>query len=479
MHRLYGRLSSGRVDSIRGDRNSKIRSRQKNPASRPMRPERDALTGLPNRAFFMDCLEKAIASGAQRGKGRPGLLIVGMDRFKLVNGRFNHAAGDRVLMAFSQRLSAWAGPGVVIGRLGGDEFAVLLNNVKSEKQIVQSAGQVLELLVRPFDANGHEVFATASVGAVIAGPGYQRFQDVLRDADTALYQAKASGKNCHQVFSAEMHRQAVDRMELETDLRHAAERGQLELYYQPIIETDSGKITAFEALVRWNHPVRGRVMPADFISLAEETGLILNLGLWVLHEACRQAAQWRARYPAARDLAVSVNLSPKQFNQPDLCAQVQSALKKNGLPSSGLMLEITESVVVENPKVASVLVRRLRDMGIKVNIDDFGTGYSSLANLHHFPVDTMKIDRSFIARLGTRSDSAAIVATIISLAHNLNMTVTAEGVETDAQLALLRSMDCEHSQGFLLSAPVPAAEAGQLLGKHASLNHRRPVRKSA
>jgi diguanylate cyclase (GGDEF)-like protein len=425
---------------------------------------RDSLTGLPNRALFMDRLERAIVRGRRDGEKRCAVLFLDMDRFKVVNDSLGHQAGDQLLVDFANRLSGCLRPGDTVARLGGDEFTVLLEDVHSEAETMLVADRMLASLKSEFQVSAREVFVTASIGIALSVAGEtSRPQDLLRDADTAMYRAKAAGRNRHQLFDAAMHQRVVKLLDTEHDLRRAIERSEFELHYQPIVRIDTGKITAFESLIRWRRPDVGLVLPGEFISVAEETGLITSIGKWVLYEACRQMAAWHTELPNQREVKIAVNLSAKQFAQPDLCEQIQDALRRSGLPADLLILEITESVVMDNAEQAAAVLRRLKSLGARVNIDDFGTGYSSLAYLQKFPVDTMKIDRSFISRLDSGDENQEIVRTIVTLAHNLNMTVTAEGVETESQMRHLATMACENSQGFLLSKPLTAADARQLL----------------
>ena len=472
----------------------------------------DSLTGLPNRALFLDRLERSMARITRDREHSFAVLFLDLDRFKGINDSLGHEVGDQLLLAFAKRLGACLRPADTAARLGGDEFVVLLDDPAAPHDPTGIAKRILEELNAPFRLGSHEVFITASIGIASSSTASSCPQDVLRDADTAMYSAKAKGKaggGRSEVFDAAMHAHAVKLLKIENDLRRALDRGEFRLVYQPIVEIQSGRIKSFEALIRWSHPELGLVAPAEFIPLAEETGLILPIGRWVLFQACRQTALWHAQ---GASVDINVNLSGIQFSQPDLLDQVTQALQENGLPPQHLILEITESVVMHNPDAAVGALHRLKALGLKLNIDDFGTGYSSLAYLQQFPVDTMKIDRSFISRLAqpvlvalasdnqtapvasarvpktvpvalarvapgtsgvatpqlldttTHAENAAeIVRTIIHLAHSLKMKVTAEGIETPQQLAFLQSLHCDHAQGYLISRPLDAHAAADLL----------------
>ncbi|MCA1849750.1 MAG: GGDEF domain-containing phosphodiesterase, partial [Acidobacteria bacterium] len=335
--------------------------------------------------------------------------------------------------------------------------------IKDITDATRVANRIQEGLATPFNLSGHEVFTTASIGITLSSQGYDRPEDCLRDADTAMYRAKALGKARHEIFDRSMHERVMALLRLETDLRRALEREEFRLYYQPIVALETGQITGFEALVRWQHPERGLVPPVEFIAVAEETGLIIPIGRWILHEACRQMRAWQAQFSATPPLAVSVNLSSKQFSQPDLIEQVKHILEETGLDARSLKLEITESVVMENAASTTAMLFQLRDLGVKLYIDDFGTGCSSLSYLHHFPVDTLKMDRSFVSRMNAEDGDLEIARTIVTLAHNLRMKVMAEGVETAEQLAQLKALNCESGQGYLFSKPVEAMAAEAFL----------------
>jgi diguanylate cyclase (GGDEF)-like protein/PAS domain S-box-containing protein len=422
----------------------------------------DGLTGLPNRVLFTDRLERSIARIARDPNHRYAVLFLDVDRFKVINDSLGHSAGDELLVAFAKRLSACLRPSDTVARLGGDEFTILLEDPTQPDDAVAVADRIMESLRKPFALGAQEVYVTASIGIATCVTGYTRPQDVLRDADTAMYRAKATGKSRHQLFDTAMHARAIKLLQVENDLRRAIDRNEFELHYQPILHMASGVIRGFEALVRWRHPERGLISPADFIPIAEETGLIIPIGRWVLQEGCRQAAAWHAMFPDNL-LDININLSGKQFSQGDLVEQVVGVLRQSKLPARNLILEITESVVMENPESTILMLQRLKALGIQLHIDDFGTGYSSLAYLQRFPVDTMKIDRSFISRMAEDPENAEIVRTIVTLAHNLNMKVTAEGIETAEQLAQLQGLKCENAQGYFLSRPLDGAAATEIL----------------
>ena len=417
----------------------------------------DPLTRLPNRLLFMDRLEVEVIHTRQDEESRFAVLCLDLDRFKNINDSLGHSAGDRLLVDFSRRLHECIGPEDTLARLGGDEFAILLKNIHDASDAIRIADRVLSLLKQPFSLRGQDVYVPTSVGIALSATGYERPEDVLRDADTAMYRAKRRGKGRYELFDAAMHAEAVALLTLENDLRRAIERGEFQVYYQPVIALTTGLIIGFEALLRWNHPLRGVVLPGEFIGCAEETGLIVPIGEWVLREACRQMQGWHAAYPSSGLLSISVNLSGKQFSHPSL---IGKALRDSALAPSSLKLEITESVIMEDPQAASKLLEQLHHQEVQSYVDDFGTGYSSLSYLHRFPMSALKIDRSFVTNIGPGGENAAIVQTIVTLAHNLGMSVIAEGVETAAQLDLLRQMGCEFGQGFYFSRPVaaPAAE---------------------
>ncbi|MFN2453394.1 MAG: putative bifunctional diguanylate cyclase/phosphodiesterase [Pyrinomonadaceae bacterium] len=419
----------------------------------------DTLTNLPNRALLTEHLKRSIESAKQSDNHLFALLFLDLDRFKNINDSLGHVAGDQLLISIARRLEGCLRPADTVARLGGDEFAILLNGLDDYSDAVRVAERAQQELSRPLTLNGHEVYTTASIGITINAIGYDDPESILRDADTAMYRAKENGKARHEMFDQLMHARAVSRLQLENDLRRALERQEFRVYYQPIIALETNGIAGFEALVRWEHPVRGFIAPIEFISVAEETGLITALGEWVLREACRQTREWQTRVPGCGALSISVNLSGKQFAQPDLIEKTKAILYETKLDPCALKLEITESVVMENAEIASTMLTQLRALGAELSIDDFGTGYSSLSYLHRFPVNTLKIDRSFISRMGEEGENTEIVRTILTLASNLGMDVVAEGIETTSHLTQLKEMKCEYGQGYLFSKPVSAANA--------------------
>jgi len=426
----------------------------------------DPLTRLPNRLLFMDRLEMEVIHTRQAASEvRFAVLCLDLDRFKNVNDSLGHSAGDRLLIEFSRRLHGCIGPEDTLARLGGDEFAILLRSIHDASDAIRVADRVLNLLKQPFTLRGQDVYVPTSVGIALSAAGYERPEDVLRDADTAMYRAKRRGKGRYELFDAGMHTEAVALLTLENDLRRAIERGEFQVYYQPVIDLSNEDITGFEALLRWNHPARGLVFPGDFIGCAEETGLIVPIGEWVLREACTQMRRWHEKYPSSGQLTISVNLSGKQFSHPAL---IGKALRDSALAPSSLKLEITESVIMEDPLAASKLLEQFQRQEVQSYVDDFGTGYSSLSYLHRFPMSALKIDRSFVTNIGPGGENAAIVQTIVTLAHNLGMSVIAEGVETAAQLEILRQMGCEYGQGFYFSRAVTATAADAMIARQSA-----------
>ncbi len=424
----------------------------------------DTLTNLPNRARFMDHLERAVNRTKLSPTYRFAVLFLDLDRFKVINDSLGHTTGDKLLVALAKRLEECVRPNDIVARLGGDEFTILLNNVNESADAVTVANRLLQKFTEPFNLDSYEVFTSASIGIIISDEVLRQPEDFLRDADTAMYRAKAAGKSRYEIFDREMHIRNMNLLQLENDLRRAIEQNEFRVFYQPIIELGTGEIHEFEALIRWQHPQYGLVMPNDFIGIAEETGLIIPIGRWILEESCRQTAEWQKILGLKDSLSISVNLSAKQLMHPKLIEQVGEILAKTKLNSKCLKLEVTESMVMENSEKALSVISELIKQGISLSTDDFGTGYSSLSYLHRFPFNRLKIDRSFVGKMDTDQKSEAIVRTILLLGQNLNIEVVAEGIETEAQLESLLSLGCQIGQGFLFSKPVNAETAVCLLG---------------
>ncbi len=441
----------------------------------------DQLTGLSNRALFMDRLRQAFRreklSRKNNSRTQPyqfAVLFLNLNRFKLVNDSLGNKIGDQLLQCFARRLQGCLRPTDTVARLGGDEFALLIEGIQDVSDATRVADEINETLSSPFYLDGCEVFMTLSVGIALntshnnRKPGQDSVlqpEDLLRDADAAMHSAKAKGKACYEVFDAVMHGQSIDRLQMETDLRRAIIRQEFQVYYQPIVSLYTGRIIGFEALIRWQHPQRGLVSPTEFIPTAEETGLITPIGWWTLWEACHQLRAWQEQFPGSKPLTMNVNLSCKQFTQPNLLDQIDEVLIKTGIAIGSLKLEITESVVMDNPDLVKEILLDLRKRKIHLCIDDFGTGYSSLSRLHHFPISTLKIDRSFVSRIGALGENSEIVQAIITLAQTLSMDVVAEGIEVSEQVSPLIALQCEYGQGYFFSKPVDSEAARALLIK--------------
>jgi len=455
----------------------------------------DALTGLPNRTLFLERLGERIEEAKQGKAGLFAVLLLKLEHFEMVQYSLGHKVADQLMIATARRLEAYLQPTAILARTGSDEFAILLTELKNSEQAIDRADCMHRLLILPFDLQGRELFSTSSIGIALGGteefkcivspPDFfsssspqipsplssapdlicsERPEDFLRAADTARHHAKVQAHVSHAVFHPAMHEQAVARLQLETDLRRAIERQPFQVYYQPIVSLETGNIIGFEALVRWIHPTRGIVSPMEFIPLAEETGLISFIDWWVLREACAQLRIWQQAF--AEDtvpLTMSVNFSGLHLGQLGLWERLDQVLRETGVEGCSLKLEITESGLLKNATCGTVILQQLKTLGVQLSIDDFGTGYSSLARLHQLPIDTLKIDRSFVNRMGIDGESLEIVRAIMTLAHSLGMDAIAEGVETQEQLSQLRSLNCEYAQGYLFSRPVDSKAAEELL----------------
>ena len=428
----------------------------------------DGLTGLPNRRFFLEKLNKLFELCRKSQGEMFAVLFIDLDSFKKINDSLGHLAGDELLIAFSRTLKQSIRREDILARLGGDEFAILVENIQELSDAISLADRIAQKLEKPLKFRERELFISASIGIAPSTNNYHQVGDLLRDADTAMYRAKATGKGRHTVFQPEMYLEAVSTLELEHDLRRAVERREFQVFYQPIVKLSNRQIVGFEALVRWQHPEKGMVSPGKFIPIAEETGLIVPLGYQVMEQACLQMRQWQDKYGVAQTMTLSVNVSPVQLkqlnpNNPYCFGKIRTIVEKTGLDPHCLKLEITESTIMESLEVASSVIENLKTLGIKLSMDDFGTGYSSLNYLHKLPLDTLKIDRSFVNELGIDSEKLSLTQTIVCLAQNLSMDVIAEGVETKEQQAILTELNCEYGQGYLFSKPVSSADAEILI----------------
>ena len=423
----------------------------------------DALTELPNRNLFLAHLTHALERQKRRTNYLLAVLFLDLDRFKVVNDSLGHEIGDKLLIGIGRRIQTCIRPMDTVARLGGDEFCVLVDDIKEISDALRVAERIHRELAKPFRLDGNDVFTGVSIGIAVSKNGQQKPEDLVRDADTAMYRAKAQGRGHHQVFDPAMHTNAVALLRLETDLRLAIERQEFRLHYQPILSLETGRVIGFEALLRWQHPERGLLLPAEFLSLAEDTRLILPIGRWALRKACKEAFVWQTAYPANPPLFISVNLSAREFAQKNLDVEVARILRETGLNPRSLIIEITESVVMENVESTARMLSKLKALNIQLHVDDFGTGYSSLSYLHRFPIDALKIDHLFIGAMGVSGEDSEIVRTIIGLARGLGMGIVAEGIESNEQLAELRKHHCPSGQGFLFSHPVPAEQVEAIL----------------
>ena len=423
----------------------------------------DALTGLPNRILFLDRLGRTFERAKYVDGYRYAVLFLDLDRFKVINDSLGHLMGDQLIVETARRLKGCLHTADTVARLGGDEFTILLEDIKQIDDATKVADRIEKELSAPFILGGQEVFVTASIGIALSDRSYERPEDLLRDADIAMYRAKALGKARCELFDAEMRTQAVARLQFENDLRRALLRREFQVYYQPIVLLETGRIFGFEALTRWNHPTRGLISPAEFVPVAEETGLIIPICRWVLQEACRQTKLWQEKYPANPPLMINVNFSWKQLMQPDLVKQIKQVLAETGLSPSSLKLELSESLIADHVRSPNNILQQLNDLGIRVVIDDFGTNSSSLFFLHRLSIDTLKINRHFIDSMGMDAENHLLVRTIIKLTRELGVNVIAVGVENNKQLTELKTLGCEFGQGYYFSSPVDASGATDLI----------------
>jgi diguanylate cyclase (GGDEF)-like protein/PAS domain S-box-containing protein len=443
--------------------NTDVTERKRAEAALEHQAMHDGLTGLPNRSLFTDRLEHALAQ-ADRRDLPVAVLFLDLDNFKVINDSLGHQAGDTLLIEVARRLQACLRAGDTVARLGGDEFTMLLEQGVHADAADRVAERIAEALHPPIHLDQRDVFISASIGIALSTPRRTAAGTLLDNADTAMYQAKSAGKSQHATFEVGMSRRAVERLELETDLRQAIELNQLRVYYQPIYTLADNQVVEIEALVRWERPGHGLISPAVFIPVAEDCGLIVAIGQWVLEEACRQVCEWHARFPDRR-VVMSVNLSARQFQHPDLIADIERAFQAAGLDPRYLNLEVTESVAMQDAETTATKLRALKALGIKLSIDDFGTGYSSLGYLKNFPVDALKIDRSFVDGVGQDTQDTAIVQSVLALAKTLSLTVTGEGIETQAQAAELKALGCDRGQGYLFARPLAADGIPPLLAQ--------------
>ena len=423
----------------------------------------DPLTALPNRTLFMERLDHALSRAKRKTDSRFAVLYLDLDRFKIVNDSLGQQGGDQLLVAVANRLRQALRGVDTVARVSGDEFAILLEDLAHFDDAHRVADRLITDIGRPVRIGDNDVFTSASIGVVLSASGQDSAEVILRSADIAMYRAKSAGRSRYEMFDAAMHTQAIERLRRETDLRRAVERSEMVVFYQPIVSLPLGTISGAEALVRWNHPTRGRVSPAEFIPMAEDLGLIVPIGEQVLRAACRQMREWQDKVGGVAELTIGVNVAAKQFQEPDIVEMVAGVIRETGIPAQLLKLEITESAILENTEAATRVLGELKELGVQIHMDDFGTGYSSLSYLHRLPIDAMKIDRSFIGQLDTDERSMRLVSTILEMAANLGVRTVAEGIENPAQLEMLRKLACDYGQGYLFSPPVPAADFTKLL----------------
>lgn len=424
--------------------------------------EFDQLTDLPNRQLFNDKLSLAL-NERHNGKGEFAVVFFDFDRFKVINDSLGHNTGDALLRQIAERFRSQTREQDTAARFGGDEFVVLLRDISGPDEANDICEQMLDLFAEPYEVDGHKVVSTASIGLVMSSDLYDNPEDMVRDADAAMYRAKSAGRNGYKVFDAQMHHEAMDRLNLEHELRHAVDDGQMEVYYQPIVSSTDGAITGFEALIRWNHPQRGLITPDQFIPLAEETGIIIELGEWVFRQACTQLCEWLKMVDHEREFTVTVNLSRRQVIHPSIIHDLTEVLAETGTPPERVCLEITESTIMDERQNSTKIIEQIKGLGVKLALDDFGTGHSSLSCLHSFPIDVLKIDQSFIRHLSESRVFSAVLNSIVSLGHHLNMKIIGEGIESLDQLVHLQALDCEWAQGYYFAKPLRADDATDLL----------------
>ena len=425
----------------------------------------DELTGLANRTLFKDRLDQMIAYARRYAIYSCAILFIDLDRFKVINDSLGHLIGDQILILVARRLSECLRSGDTVARFGGDEFVVLLNKTDDTSDVLIAVNKIIEALHAPFEVEGRDLYITASIGIVPNLTGYTNAEEILRDADIAMYAAKSLGKDRFEIFDVDMRVQANSRLLVENDIRRGLENQEFQLYYQPILDLKSNQVVGFEALIRWLHNERGLLLPEEFLDIAEESGLILPIGEWVLKMACTQLKTWQEKYPNLQELTVSVNISSKHFSQPNFDQQVLVALHASGLKADTLKLEITEKVLINNYNAARKVFSVLQELGVQIQLDDFGTGYSAMGYLQHFPINTIKIDRSFIHEMDKDYKSSELVRAIVAMAHALGISVIAEGIETHNELHELKGLFCDYGQGFLISRPMDPVSAGKVLAQ--------------
>ena len=422
----------------------------------------DTLTGLPNRNYFIETIKGLLQKSQSFNKGNFAVLFLDLKNFKTINDSLGHSMGDRLIKNVAKRISGTIRENDMAGRFSGDKFGVVLKNLKNQDEATDFAQRLARRLAEQYSVDDRQIFTSAKIGIAFGNPIYKEAEDILRDADIAMYYAKDVEED-FVVFDETMRTRAVARMRLETDLRFAIERNEFELFYQPIIGLDSASLEGFEALVRWNHPQLGLINPNDFIPLSEKTGLIIPMTVQILHSACTQIVRWQEELNDGRPLSIAVNLSGKHFVHPALVEQIRTVIAETGITPACLKLELTESALMENAETATLMLKQIKETGVQISVDDFGTGYSSLSYLHRFPIDTLKVDRSFVSTMEEGSENGEIVRTVIALAKALNLAVVAEGIETIHQFHQLRILGCEYGQGYLFSRPLPVGEISRLL----------------